>query len=322
MYKTSYKGRNLAFRVIREDNGYLHVNAYATVKVPGSVREKALRGKDVIDNIIFCDIDTGCFKAPYHSVDQIIKDRPQEISNYFEEVLDKTYQAIAHPRFRYTDREATDYILNNATELKSQIKEEYKHLGVDMKQYAIDNNLINNIVSEMIEFMCQNHDRWAQGEPLSTTLARSEGKFQRPADKATADAGKTAAKTAYVGTKPVEKPAKEPEKKPDTLVKKPKKDAEKLDKIVATTTLPDNATAVNKPYLPSSTKPPAAGATNIAGEEHWYDKWWVWTIVGGVVAGAAATTAGVLLTQGGGKTSTGPDNFIMNYGDYKTVGGR
>lgn len=341
MYKTLSKGRNLAFMVSGDRQG-LYINAYATVKVPDSVREKSLRGKDTIDNVIFCDIDTGCFNAPYYTVQQIIDNRPQEISDYFDKIIRKTHQVVAHPKFRYTIREAGDYIINNATELKSQIKEEYKQLGVSMKQYERDSRMVTHLTDEALQLMDENYERWARGEPLSKTLAREAGMFTKvkPEDKAVADASADdagqAAKESHA--KPSDKYAgkavDEPEArlqdadegKKETLVKKKSVEGpespEKLERIAAGAEQPGKYTS-DKPYLPDTTRPDITAAKDTTGTEQWYEKWWVWTIAGGVALGAAATTAGVLLSKDrGSSTSTGPDNFIMDYGDYNRPGGR
>jgi tetratricopeptide (TPR) repeat protein len=46
-----------------------------------------------------------------------------------------------------------------------------------------------------------------------------------------------------------------------------------------------------------------------AGETAWYERWWVWAIIGGVVAGATATTV-VLTTD---QTPSGPFDFSVDF---------
>lgn len=322
IYGNFLDGKNLAFLIDTYKFKRIGlVDAYSTVKVPHSVREKSLHDKDAIDGLIFCDVDTGCFNAPYHTIDQIIKNRPQEIADYFEQLLKRTHQAIAHPKFKYTVREAEDYIRNNAAELRSQIIEEYKLLGVDNVQYKLDNKLVNQFSAEIISLMSKNHPLWARGESLSTTLAESAGK-SKPKDMNAKDiAENTLDKPDYVGIKPTEKSVETPkDQKPKTFVKKSKDKT--LDNMVVTTKLPENVQIDDKPYLPDATKQPIVGAADVVGQNNWYDKWWVWTIAGAVVAGAAATTAVVLTMDSGSSTSTGPDNFVMTYGDYTNVGGK
>ena len=49
----------------------------------------------------------------------------------------------------------------------------------------------------------------------------------------------------------------------------------------------------------------AGGVPYSGGPKPWYKKWWVWTLVGGVVAAGAATATAIVLTRGGG----GEDRF-------------
>lgn len=51
------------------------------------------------------------------------------------------------------------------------------------------------------------------------------------------------------------------------------------------------------------------GAVAGAGESAWYQKWWVWTIVGGVAI--AATTTAVVLTSS--QTPSGPFDFTVDF---------
>jgi tetratricopeptide (TPR) repeat protein len=65
--------------------------------------------------------------------------------------------------------------------------------------------------------------------------------------------------------------------------------------------------AAHPSALEVSEKPPEGIAA--AGETAWYERWWVWAIVGGVVAGATATAV-VLTTD---QTPSGPFDFSVDF---------
>jgi len=65
--------------------------------------------------------------------------------------------------------------------------------------------------------------------------------------------------------------------------------------------------AAHPSALEVAEKPPQETAA--AGETSWYERWWVWAIVGGVVAGATATA--VVLTSD--QTPSGPFDFSVDF---------
>lgn len=290
-------------------------SAYESIRVPDSVKEIDAIGKDLVipgTSALVCQMGeapAGCKRIVSPNVKEFYKLRVEETKWFFRQYLpDQLKKKLSKLRNGEYSEEITMADCTNFVWLASDKWKERYALVDKIRNFDDEKNynpVINHEYARLQAWVQKNYAFLRYGEGKEVKINNVPVAKVKP---------ESAEKTS-------EKPPYKPADKPKTLVKKPVKQ-KKLDNIVATATLPPKVDDGKKPYLPNSTKPHVVRATNVTGEEHWYEKWWVWTIAGAVVAGVAATTAGVLLTQGGSKTSTGPDDFIMNYGDYNKVGGR